>query len=159
MFKILGAVTVIFSSVLFGMKKYNDFFERKKILQELSDGCRHIESQLRCMCAPLCDCFGSGGEFFGKGADLIEGGMLPEEAVKAVAYQTSALNREDLRIIESFAEGLCAEDCAGQLSNLAVFEKRLNKQLENAQTELNVKGKLCVKGSILVAAALVLLLV
>ena len=159
MFKLLGAVVVLLSAVLFGIGKYNTFFERKRVLSELLDGTRSIEMELRCTCAPLYDCFLGSGDFYKRSASLISQGLLPEEAVKTIAYETPSLKNEDLKVIERFAVGLCAKDCEGQLSNLAIFGEGLKKQLENAEEELDMKGKLCVKGSILTAAAIVLLII
>ena len=159
MLKITGSAVVMLSATLFGMRKYNAYFERKKTLQEILDGCRLIESRLVCMHAPLHESFMESGDFFESARQKILSGLLPEEAVKDTAHELHFLKKEDLGIIERFASGLCASSCDGQLSNLGVFKSELEKMLEDAAGELNLKGKLCVKGSILVAAAIVLLLI
>ena len=159
MFKLIGAAVVILSAGLFGMKKYNELFERKRILQEIYDGCVQVGNSLRCMCLPLHEGFLCGGRFFESAAEKIGGGMLPCEAVKDTARSFHVLKAEDLRIIERFAEGLIAHDCAGQLSNTEFFTQSLKGEIENAIRELNSRGKLYVKGSILTATAVVLLLI
>lgn len=159
MFKIIGATVVILSAGLFGMKKYNEIFERKKVLQEIYDGCMQVSNSLRCMCLPLHESFLYGGSFFESAAEKIGGGMLPCEAVKDTAYSLHALTGEDLRIIERFAEGLLARDCTGQLSNIELFSESIKTEIKNAANELDSRGKLYVKGSILTAAAVVLLLI
>lgn len=159
MFKIMGSIVVLLSATLFGMKKYNDFFERRKILQSIRDGSVQVENTLRCMCAPLHESFRCGGEFFKAAADKISCGMLPGEAVREAARALHSLNSEDLRIIERFANGLCAQDCKGQIANIGLFIKSLDTEITHATNELNTRGKLYVKGSILTAAAVVLLLI
>lgn len=147
------------SATLFGMRKYSSYFERKKTLQDILDGCRLIESRLMCLHAPLHESFMESGNFFENARKKILSGLLPEEAVKNTAYESHFLKKEDLEIIERFASGLRASSCDGQLSNLGVFKAELERVLEEAAGELNLKGKLCVKGSILTAAAIVLLLI
>lgn len=159
MFKIIGAVVVILSAGLFGMKKYNEIFERKRVLQEIYDGCMQVGNSLRCMCLPLHESFLCGGIFFESAAKKIRDGMLPCEAVKDTASSFHVLCAEDLRIIERFSQGLIAEDCTGQLSNIELFSESLKTEIKNAADELASRGKLYVKGSILTAAAVVLLLI
>lgn len=159
MFKLIGAVVVILSAGLFGMKKYNEIFERKKVLQEVYDGCMQVGNSLRCMCLPLHESFLCGGSFFESAAKKIGDGMLPCEAVKDTAHSLHVLSGEDLRIIERFAEGLIAHDCTGQLSNIELFSQSLKGEIKNAGDELASRGTLYVKGSILTAAAVVLLLI
>lgn len=159
MFKIIGSVAVLLSATLFGMKKYSDFFERRKVLQNIHDGSVQVENALRCMCLPLHESFLSGGDFFKTAASKISGGMLPEEAVKETAHSLHVLTQEDLSIISRFAKGLCAQDCQGQLSNLGLFISSLESSIKSAGEELETRGKLYVKGSILTAAAIVLLLI
>ena len=159
MFKIIGAASVIIAAMLYGIKKYNAFFERKWILESIRDGSIRVENVIRCMCAPLDEGFMHGGEFFISAAEKIRQGMLPSEAVRDAAAELHILKSEDLRITEGFAEGLCARDREGQLSNLRLFITALDSNIKNAASELETRGKLCVKGSILVAAAIVMLLI
>lgn len=159
MLRIIGSAVVLLSAILFGMRKYDAFFERKKTLQDILDGCRQTQAKLMCLHAPLHEIFMGCGAFFENAARQILSGLLPEEAVKNAAYELHFLKKEDLRIIERFASGLYASSCDGQLSNLAVFKAEIESALEEASGELNLKGKLCLKGSILTAAAIVLLLI
>ncbi len=159
MFKIIGATVVLLSATLFGMKKYNEIFERKRTLQEIYDGCTQVKNSLRCMCLPLHESFLCGGSFFESAAEKIANGVLPCDAVKDTAFSLHVLSGEDLRIATRFAEGLVAQDCAGQLANIERFAEALKEEIKNASLELNSRGKLYVKGSILTAAAAVLLLI
>ena len=85
--------------------------------------------------------------------------MLPEEAIKDTAHGVKVLKKEDLNIIERFASGLSAQDLKGQIANMELFTKLLETEIKNATDELNNRGKLYVKGSMLTAAAVVLLLI
>ena len=159
MLKIIGSAVVILSATLFGMSRYNTLFERKKILSEILDGARKIKSKLSCLQLPLHESFVDCGTFFEKSAVRIIDGETPMEAVKNTACEICTLKKEDMGIIERFASGLCASSCEGQLSNLAVFISEIEKNLDDANVQLSRKGTLYVKGSILAAAAIVLLLI
>ena len=159
MLKIIGAAVVILSATFYGMGKYFSFFERKKALAEILDGARRISSKISVLNAPLHELFQGCGAFFEKASEGILSGTLPEEAVNSVALSEYALKKDDRRIIERFASGLCATSCEEQKSNLSVFIDELEKSLAKASAELDGKGVLCVKGSILAAAATVLLLI
>lgn len=159
MLKIIGAMAVILSAMLLGMKKYNDIFERRRSLQEIFDGSIQVKNALRCICAPLHESFLCGGDFFRTASGKIKEGMLPEEAIKDTAYAIRVLKKEDLNIIERFAAGLSAQDLEGQIANIELFTKLLETEIKDATDELNSRGKLYVKGSVLTAAAVVLLLI
>jgi len=158
-FKLIGAAAVILSSGLIGIKKYNEFYERKRILQSIRDGAQKIKNNLSCMCMPLYECFLSGGEFFEKAALCIKRGELPSEAVRNTAFVTHCLKKEDKDIILRFADGLCAYDCNGQIANIELFLREIEDRIECASLELKTKGTLFVKGSLLAAAAVVLILI
>ena len=159
MFKIIGAAIVILSATIFGMSRYNALFERKKTLFEILDGARKIKSKLSCMQMPLHESFMDCGAFFEKSATRIIDGSAPSEAINDVASELYSLKNEDIKIIERFASGLCASSCEGQLSNLSFFTQEIEKNLADADTQLSRKGTLYVKGSILAAAAVVLILI
>lgn len=144
---------------MIGMRKYNNFYERRRILQSIYDGSIKIKETIRCTCAPLHESFLWGGDFFELASKKIGEGLLPEEAVNESAWEFCSLTAEDRSIIFRFAHGLSAADCKGQLSNLELFTTELEKALQVATNDLNTRGKLCVKGSILTAAAVVLLLI
>jgi len=159
MVKAIGSAIIILASTLLGIKKYISFFERRKLLQEIYNGSVAIRESIRCLCLPLYDCFLYGGDFFRKASEKIESGLLPGEAVNESAASYHILTDEDKQCIARFAKGLCAEDYKGQLSNLDLFIKDMEKALNQATTELNTRGKLYIKGSILTATAVVLLLI
>lgn len=159
MFRIIGAVTVIITAGFIGIKKYGEFYERKRLLLIMRDGAEKIRGNLKCMCMPLYECFIHGGEFFEKAAKRISEGELPSSAVKISCDRLCQLTKEDRECVLRFAEGLSANDCEGQVRNAELFITEIERQIEKASMELETKGKLFVKGSFLVAAAVVLILI
>lgn len=159
MFKLIGSAIILIASALFGINKYNTYYERKRLLLAIRDGVEQVENNLRCACPPLYDCFLCSGEFFEKAALLIGQGAYPQEAVKEAARSFHFLKKEDVALIDRFAAGLCAQDLAGQLSNTAYFSSQLEKNIIVAEDELNSRGKLFLKGCLLTAAAVVILLI
>jgi len=158
-FKLIGSAIIMIAAILFGTKKYSDLFERKRILCIIRDGVISIQNNLRCTCMPLYECFLQGGEFFEKSALLMRDGILPTEAVLDAAHTLHSLKSADLAAIERFSAGLCCEDCQGQITNTMHFIEELDKNILDAANELNTRGKLVLKGCILSAAAVVILLV
>ena len=156
MFKVFGSASVIIAAMLMGIRKYNGFFERKRVLESIRDGSIRIEHIIRCMCAPLDESFMQGGEFYVFAAGKIRQGSSPCEAINESALEYRCLKEEDIHIIGTFAKGLGADDCEGQLSNIKLFINSLELSLSRATDELEKKGKLYIKGSILTAAAVVL---
>lgn len=100
-----------------------------------------------------------GGEFFEVAAQKIRDGELPETAILGSLDRYSALKDSDKKILSRFARGLSAQDCDGQISNLELLISGIKLSLSDATTELQSKGGLYVKGSILAAAAVVLLMI
>lgn len=150
---------VILSSGLIGITKYNELYERKIALRSICDGAQRIKNSLSCMCAPLYECFLSGGAFFEKAALDMREGNPPGVAVRNGALGEHCLKKEDREKILRFADGLSAPDCTGQLANIELFIKEIEISMEDAAKELKTKGTLFVKGSILAALAVVLVLV
>ena len=159
MHKLVGSIIVMLASVYIGIGKYYQLSERKRILLLIRHGSEKIRSNLRCMCLPLYECFLLGGEFFSLAANEIESGMLPADALKKVANRLSPLKKSDKEIIFRFADGLSADDCKGQIANIELFISETDKNIKEAKEELNCRGQLFIKGSILSAAAVILLLI
>lgn len=159
MFKIMGAIAVIVAAGLIGGGKYGELYERRRLLHTIRDGAEKIRNNLSCLCMPLYECFLSGGEFFEKVAKEMSGDVLPSDAIKMRANKLHRLDAEDKECVFRFADGLCANDCDGQIRNVELFIKELEKRMEKADAEFLTKGKLFVKGSLLAASALVLMLI
>ena len=159
MFKIIGALIIIISFALLGIRKYNLLIERCKILEETRALAILFEGKLRCMCMPLHQCFYESGGIFKKAAAYIEKGLAPKEALKQAALEEKVLTDKDKDVFISFADGFDADSCEGQIANTTLFSENLALQIEEARTEAKTKGKLSVEGSVLMGTALVLLLI
>ena len=68
------------------------------------------------------------------------------------------MNSRDRECIYRFAEGLNAGDCKGQLANVELFISEMDRCVDHSEKELCAKGTLFIKGSILTAAAVVLIM-
>ena len=158
MFKIIGGAAVMLASLVWGIKKYNEFYERKRILCQLRDGARKIKNDLVTMCRPLHESFYGAGEIFSQAAKMAEESLLPSEAVLCSAQKVEWLRKGDIECISRFADGLSACDKDGQISNIDLFCRELDELIEKAKSELETKGVLFIKGSILMGAAVVLIL-
>ena len=147
------------AALLFGTGKYNEFYERKRVLSEIREGARKIKNDLLSVCLPLHESFFDAGEFFKEAAQSIKQGSLPQEAVNYTAQKTRWLKKSDIEAIGRFSNGLSAYDKEGQLSNIDLFLKELDSLVEKSKEELETKGMLFVKGSVLLGAAIVLILI
>ena len=144
---------------MLGIGKYNSLFERKRLLQNIYDGSIKIKETIRVIHSPLHESFLMGGDFFKSASEKIGKGLLPEDAVNESMAEFPSLKEDDKRIISRFARGLNAQDFAGQISNLELFSEDIKRNISHATQELDTKGRLYVKGSILCAMAIVLLLI
>lgn len=159
MLKIIGSCIVFLCATYMGMSKYQELYNRRRVLLSIRDGSIKIRDSLRCMCSPLYESFLSAGEFFSSAAAIMQKGNLPTEAVREACRGQHVLREEDKECIQRFADGLCAGDCVGQLANIELFISEMDRCVARAETELSTKGTLFVKGSILTAAAIVLLMI
>ena len=159
MLKLMGSSIILLCSTYMGMEKYHCFHKRKRVLADIHNGSVNIRNNLRCMCMPLYECFLCAGDFFARAAENIRKGELPSVAVKNACETEHSLSKDDRDCIFRFADGLCAGDCAGQLSNIDLFISEIKRLSEKAEKELETKGKLFVKGSFLAAAAVILLMI
>lgn len=159
MFKLLGSVAVILASGIIGIKKYTELYERARLLGVVRDGAERIRDNIRCKCMPLYDCFLCGGEFFERASYYMNEGSLPSVAVKSAAAEVGVFLTCDRDAIYRFSDGLCSEDCEGQLRNIELLIVETEKNIEHAKKQLETRGRLFIKGSFLLAAAVVLVLI
>ena len=90
------------AALLFGINKYNEIYERKRILIAIRDGARKIKNDLSSMCLPLHESFLDAGEFFLEAAHFTKEGMLPQEAVNTAAQKVPCLKKGDIECICRF---------------------------------------------------------
>lgn len=159
MLKITGALIIIISFALLGLRKYNLLLLRCKMLEETRALAVLLEGKLRCMCMPLDKCFKESGGIFKEAAQYIEKGLAPKEALKKAALSSNVLSDKNKDLFITFADGFDADSCSGQIANTELFCENIIIEIEDARRELKTKGKLSVEGSILMGTALVLLLI
>ena len=159
MFKLLGSISVILAAGIIGIKKYTQLYERRRILCAVRDGAERIRDNIRCKCMPLYDCFLCGGEFFERASFYMTDGLLPSAAVKCATEEVSFFIDRDRDSLQRFSDGLCSEDCEGQLRNVELLIAETGRNIEHAESQLETRGRLFIKGSFLIAAAVVLVLI
>ncbi len=159
MLKIIGALTVLSGAVLMGITGYYRLSGRVRALCRVQSSANIIEMRLRCMCMPLDDCFADTDEIFSLASQLIKKGISPAEALLQSAEKHAFLQKEDIEIFKSYALGLNSDDCEGQLAGVKMFSARIENALKNAEKDLNTRGKLTLQGSILLGAAVVIILI
>lgn len=159
MLKLTGCLMVILSFTLLGLRKYNFMLKRCKMLENTRAITLLLSGKLRCMCMPLYECFKESGGIFKEAAEYIEKGLAPKDALKKAVADCAVLSGKYKDIFISFADGLDADSCEGQIANTELFYENITLGIEDARAELKTKGKLSVEGSVLMGTALVLLLV
>lgn len=158
MFKTVGALALFTASVLFGYREYFRICCRRRFFEETVSAIKITQGMLRCRCAPLDECFLQSGGIFKKAARYIEEQIPPPDAVKRAAREETLLNNEEREHFYFFADGLCAEDCAGQMANAALFESMMEGCYKKAAEEVGQRGALALRGSVLLGCAVVILL-
>ncbi len=159
MFKLLGSIVVIMASGLIGLEKYAGMYERQRMLNLICEGAERIRDNLNCMCMPLYDCFLCGGEFFSKVASYMTEGETPSDSVIKAADREKSLSKDDRETLYRFAGGLLSENCEGQIRNVDILIEEIKHNTADATLQLKSRGKLFIKGSVLIAAAVVLLFI
>ena len=158
MFKIAGIFIVMTAASIMGLKKRSTLYMRLKLLRETQSAVCAAEAKLRCMRIPLDECFDSCGSVFTEASLNIRNGMLPSEAIKNAVDSESFFNENDRDVLYEFSNGLSADDCEGQISNFRLLSERLKPLIKNASDEAAKKGRLVLEGSILAAAAIILII-
>ena len=159
MYKLLGAIFILLSSVLIGLSIRKTYAGRVKLLSEILYACDTMECKLRCMCLPLYECFSQSGGIFLRASELMKNNDAPTDALKTAVKENEILDSADKEVLFSFADGLHAEDCEGQIENLSMLRQMMARRCADAEKKLDTKGNLAVKGSVLAACAAVILLV
>lgn len=159
MVKLAGSVITIIAAAFLGIKKYFTLKERYNILLQIKYSALQMEGRLRCMCMPLDECFKQSEGIFSVAAHCIEKGLTPKDAVEKACSENEYLTQADKEVMMRFAKGLGAQDCDGQIANTLLLAENIGMQIDDARYDLKTKGALSIKGSILTAVAVVLLII
>ena len=158
MVKALGIAVILFSCAGVGVKMYLRLSLRIKTLSSAKAYMQKFENRLSSMCMPLDRCFDSDSCFLSYALQDIQQGILPAPAVRNAIARCTTLQSEDKEAFYTFASGLDAKDCDGQIANVRLLQSSIDALLANAQRELSSKGKLYIEGGALCGALIALLL-
>lgn len=169
--KLIGSLMVICASSLIGCALAKDLKARKQELRQLQGQICMLENEIRYMSNPLADAFekiaesnsGKTAAIFQKAAEIMknEAGASASDAwkraVEACISHTS-LNKEDEKIIKSFANMLGGSDTEGQLKNIRNFIGMLERQQKNADERCSSTAPVYRKLGVLFGITIVILL-
>ena len=159
MLKITGAISVICAALLWGMHKCLLLKKRIYFLKNAQTAAWNADTRIRCLHLPLDECFSSDDGIFGYASQLIKEGEFPSEAVMKSVLNNGYIKESDREIFRGFASGLSAADCEGQLSNIKLFCLRIAEAISEAEEDFHTRGKLIFQGSLLLGAAVVIILI
>ena len=169
--KLIGSLMIIGASSFIGYALAKDLKTRQQELRQFQGQISMLENEIRYMSNPLADAFekiaegksGSSSVIFLKAAEIMKneaGSSAPDawkRAVEACISHTS-LNKEDEKIIKSFANMLGGSDTEGQLKNIRNFTGMLENQQKNADEKYKSTAPVYRKLGVLFGIAIVILL-
>ncbi len=147
------------SSILTGIMMANELKERTKTLKEIHQMAIHIKTDLEYRAPDICDCFRYRGKLFSRAYELItRDAYLPCEAVKKAATEIISLKKDDIEIINAYAENLNCEDIGGQIANVNWLIENTRKLISDAVTEYEAKSRLYRSGGVIAGFGFIILL-
>lgn len=158
MYKPIRAAVVFLCCVLCGLREYRTAAAKRRFLDETLTDVRTVKTMLRARCAPLDECFAATGGILRQAAQAVACGKPPTVAVKELFETTNFLDEKEKNCFFSFANGLCAADCDGQIANAELFEQRLADFCAAAASDGAKKGALALRASVLTGCAAAILL-
>jgi stage III sporulation protein AB len=169
--KLLGAVMVIGSAGVTGIRVAAGFSRRITELRSLQNALQMLDTEIMYRATPLpviLKKIGQAGEgsiakIFKAAGDALnqEQGFTPAEAWnKALLenWQLTALSQDDYTILASFGEMLGLSDREEQHKNIALTSLHLGREEEKAQLEREKNERLWRYGGFLIGISIVLLL-
>lgn len=141
--KIIGALAVALSGLLFGRFRAGRLAVRRDFLKELSVFFSALSTALRYKNDDIFNLVSSSGELF---CSIQLSGSEPfEDAWRSVTrgfQRKYALTSQDLALLGEFGAQLGKTDTEGQLSHIELYQTLFSKQLALAQEEVDSKSKL-----------------
>lgn len=171
MYKLIGALLVIFAAGAAGLQIASSFSLRPRQLRALQEALQTLDTEIMYGQTPLPTALkkiGQAGEtvisriFVSAGAILsMNGGYTGGEAWRQALDQEfgrTALNRDDYTILYAFGEGLGASDREEQHKKITLTAHYLRREEEKAQREREKNERLWRYGGFLLGISIVLLL-
>ncbi len=171
MFKLLGAILIVFSSGLAGWRIGSGFTRRSRQLRSLQEALQLLDTEIMYAATPLPAALRrvsaySGGTlgdiFLEAGALLSSGcGYTAGEAWRMAldsGVRHTALAPEDRAILQAFGEALGSSDRAEQHKHIRLTACHLRQEEEKAERDRQKNERLWKYGGFLVGISIVLLL-
>ena len=121
-YKVIGAIGVFAASSAIGLIKSAQLGARVKFLESMSDALLVLETEISAALTPLplaMERAARAQPLFGKAAGYMHSGLCADEAFLKALEETE-YEESERGALESFASGLLAPDCEGQLKNIAL---------------------------------------
>lgn len=173
LFKLFGALLVIFSAGTAGMKIASIYSMRPRQLRTLQDALQMLDTEIMFTATPLPVALRKIGQaeagepaisrIFLAAAALLESsqGYTAGEAWRLALdeeFCRTALNADDYAVLRTFGEGLGASDRQEQHKKIVLTSQHLCKEEERAQKERERNERLWRYGGFLLGISIVLLL-
>lgn len=150
-FKIVGAVIVIITTITLGISKSREFENRVRYLENMQLCILQLENEIRYTQTPIFEALKRISEttqsiicklFDNASKQGTTGETVSTIWTKAVEDISPELFNEDLELFLSLGECLGTTDLEGQIKGIELFKSKLNQQLQTAKDICNKNQKL-----------------
>lgn len=131
MIKLVGCAFVVLACSLLGFYKAKEKEDRAKELSNVETSLAIVKNEIQFSLTPLPEAFllakqGNAGKIFEAAASFMRQGQTAAESyIKALDTVRLPFKKRDWQVLLAFGAGLSAPDKEGQLTNLALCEKRI----------------------------------
>lgn len=148
--KIVISALIIYICAYLGMYKAKSYEIREKELKKLKNAFNFFRSKIEFTYEPIKDIFmqiskvlyENKNNIFLKCVSYLEEHTIENAWIMAIEDGIKNLEKEDKEILKMFGKLLGKTDKNGQISEIELTEKFLDKQIENAEFEKNKNSKL-----------------
>lgn len=140
--KLLGAMLVVFSGLLWGGIGVSNLKKRERLLLDLKKMMQSIKTNISYSSRPLPELLYREDSCFCQKAAK-EGCFLSDPCGALInAGETLLSKREDKDMYSGFVQGLGISDTQGQLEHISLYSSLLDDCIKNAKAECSEKSKL-----------------
>lgn len=137
-FRLILALSVVFSSAFIGMHLSRRLSRRRELLQEFVKLLTAASLKISYTGSDLASVF---SENFA-GVSFQSDRAFTDQWREWIGRMRDSLKRDDLALLEQFAEGLGTTDSDAQQKHFCMYTELLGEQLKDAQKELEQKGRI-----------------
>ena len=160
-------ILIFFISCLIGMMLANRYKIREQELKDMKYALNILKTKMQYTYEPLPTIFmeiankfdGNIGYIFKSASENMEKLSAGEAWKNSVKSSNLSLKNDDLKVIESLEKLLGKTDIEGQISEIELTEKFLDKQISNAEEERSKSEKLYKHLSIIAGLTIVIILI